>query len=552
MNVQKRQWWRCGVAAWLAASGCVDGDVETSELAAELNAASTTMWTSPDIPVCWETAGRDTEKGWVREAISKTWEAEANINFLGWGTCTAATTSGIRIQVADVHPRVVEFGNALNNLANGMKLNFDFTFTNEFGMQPFAGCLGSARESCIRGIGVHEFGHALGFLHEMNRADNPASCDLQQEVEGDRTVGPWDLSSVMNYCNPEYNNNAMLSPTDIWGVQQFYGGRKPLSANFAAGRTAVAARTLFNVASASENLVTWTSQGAWSNQLHANGMTNTPAIVTSGSRTHAIVRGTDARLYAKVFDGASWSGFMQLGPEQVEGDPVAVARGTDMVDVFVRDTDGRLHSKNFNGVAWSGYGLVGWAGTSTPKILGTPSVVVRGPSRIDVFARASDNTLYYITWDGWFWGAWSQLAPNQIASNPVAVSWGPSRLDVFVRGTDNALYAKSWDGWSWTNYVPLGGVFSGDPAAVSWGPNRIDVFVRGSDRALYTKAWTGTAWSNYVQLEWNWIHAGPSVTSKAVNRLDVFVLGTDNRLYTKTWNGSQWSGYGWLGGPAIH
>jgi hypothetical protein len=90
---------------------------------------------------------------------------------------------------------------------------------------------------------------------------------------------------------------------------------------------------------------------------------------------------------AKVFDGTSWSGFQQLGPEEVMGDPVAVARGTDDVDVFVRGTDRRLYSKTFNGSTWSNYATVGWAGGTLPLIAGKPSVVVRGPSRIDVFAR---------------------------------------------------------------------------------------------------------------------------------------------------------------------
>ncbi|MFM9438156.1 hypothetical protein ACFDR9_005259 [Janthinobacterium sp. CG_23.3] len=64
----------------------------------------------------------------------------------------------------------------------------------------------------------------MGLAHEQNRADTPtATCrEPRQGSNGDVTVGAWDLNSVMNYCNTNYNGNGALSPVDIQTVQTFY------------------------------------------------------------------------------------------------------------------------------------------------------------------------------------------------------------------------------------------------------------------------------------------------------------------------------------------
>jgi hypothetical protein len=174
-------------------------------------------WPTASIPVCWETTSASHKEAmeWTRDAVQRTWETASRIRFTGWQPC-AAVNKGIRISISDEGPHVISLGSYLDGKKNGMVLNF--TFRNwSYNCQ-------TSREDCIRAIAVHEFGHAIGFTHEQNRADTPGECKLlAQGSNPDTALTPFDPESVMNYCNKNWNNGGLLSEQDKKAVAFLYG-----------------------------------------------------------------------------------------------------------------------------------------------------------------------------------------------------------------------------------------------------------------------------------------------------------------------------------------
>jgi hypothetical protein len=184
--------------------------------------ASDNLWPSAVIPVCWENPASSnvTERGWVQNQLEQTWEKESAVDFVGWSACNNASR-GIRVQIRDemAAPHTKDLGTALDGRRNGMVLNFTFRNWSTDCASPE-----SRRQFCVRVIAVHEFGHALGFAHEQNRSDSFLNCALEhQGSDPVWDVTPFDIRSVMNYCNPRWGGDGQLSMYDVQGVRRIYG-----------------------------------------------------------------------------------------------------------------------------------------------------------------------------------------------------------------------------------------------------------------------------------------------------------------------------------------
>jgi hypothetical protein len=379
-----------------------------AEETSDLYVSSSTVWNSFSIPVCWENpaAGSAADRDIVRLAVANTWEANSNVDFFGWGTCSASST-GIRIRISDQGPHTKGLGDSLNGMVDGMVLNFTF--------QNWSTSCQSDRQECIRKIAVHEFGHALGFTHEQNRPDTPSWCDEEQGPLGDVMVGAWDLDSVMNYCNPEWNGDGDLSSTDIAGLRLYYTGWQMSSGG----------------------------SGGW--QLLNRSQYNIPSLRFrdfNGDGKTDVFRANGAGWYVSYSGTSGWT---QLGASTYALASLAFGdfNGDGKTDVF--RPDGSRWWVSYSGT--SGWTQLNTSGTTLGQLdFGD----FNGDGKTDVFH--SDGSRWYVSWSGT--SGWSQINSSGTPMSSLALGDfnGDGKTDVFHASGTHWYVSYSGTGlWSQLN-----------------------------------------------------------------------------------------------------
>lgn len=147
------------------------------------------------------------------------------MRFKGWTECGKTNDGGIKITVEDERPWSI-LGNCADSETQSMLLNFTF------GNFQKTRCKSNA-DQCIWSIAIHEFGHALGLLHEQDSPNTEEWCKAKHIGTAPanflkaKILTDWDASSVMNYCFDIYSHRAQLSDCDIAGYHEVYKPARP-------------------------------------------------------------------------------------------------------------------------------------------------------------------------------------------------------------------------------------------------------------------------------------------------------------------------------------
>jgi len=191
------------------------------------------------VHVCFQSRSDSIEAQWVKEAVAASWAAVTQLGFV-YVSCVPNVPRLVRINWMPV-PSWANMVGGQQPAPHGPQIG---GISMTLWYCDSAACYGAERpdnEEVFRHAAAHEFGHALNFAHEHQRANTPPDCVLDQN-DGNSVIIPngiyltpyFDRDSIMNdYCNGPggkqnwvgYYHQDRLSPGDIRGSQTIYKER---------------------------------------------------------------------------------------------------------------------------------------------------------------------------------------------------------------------------------------------------------------------------------------------------------------------------------------
>jgi len=262
------------------------------------------------------------------------------------------------------------------------------------------------------------------------------------------------------------------------------------------------------------------------------------------ANTHLIVRGTDNRIYYRLYNSSSraWEDWnVILGGATCDGPAAAVLNGE--LHIVVRgfsdtnvDANNTLWHISIN-LATGNPSDWTWLPGAT---LSAPALAAsKASNELYLAVRGLDSRVWYMSWNG-TWSSWNVILNGATCDGPAAAVLN-GELHIVVRGfsetnadANNTLWHTSIDistktlsEWTW---LP-GATLSSPTLAVSDILSRYYLVVRGLDSGIWHMSWNGT-WS-----DWSRIAGGATCDSPAAtildNDLQIVVRGSD---YDSLWH----------------
>lgn len=223
------------------AHACGQASDNDSETQAVVLDSSRSRWTNPEaIQVCVTNRSQVADEVFndIKNHVVTEYSNKTGLNFVGWKSCTSAQMKQKVIRV--------NFRNKHNWESNGgVSAGGGLSMVGMTASSCGADCLGATMRLDIsqtgtfpaktsryrnftvtrtRATAIHEFGHAIGLMHEHERAD-ANDCDrsdgsVVSESSRYVYVTDYDSNSIMNYCHS--GDQTTLSKSDIQGVAYLY------------------------------------------------------------------------------------------------------------------------------------------------------------------------------------------------------------------------------------------------------------------------------------------------------------------------------------------
>ncbi|MBC7659289.1 MAG: hypothetical protein H7249_06230 [Chitinophagaceae bacterium] len=222
-------------------TACGDGkDESTSEAKSVVYNTAAAKWPNPRaIPVCVmnkNSVGRTLFND-IKNYVTHEYTAKTGVNFTGWESCTSPQLSAkvIRIYFNLTYnwasSGAIMAGGGLSMVGTsssscgsgcaGGTMRLDIGRSGEF--PPTGSSYSTFIVNHTRASAMHEFGHALGLMHEQQRADAVGCVYSEGNVISGPPyvyIGAYDTTSIMNYCHA--GTVTTLSPGDVAGIDFLY------------------------------------------------------------------------------------------------------------------------------------------------------------------------------------------------------------------------------------------------------------------------------------------------------------------------------------------